>query len=196
MIECHQIPFALSVGSLHSFEISMKVAKKGAISHGSAMAYYDLTDQVFSKVYITVPRERGANLSRTKEYELKGTRYHLIRVDPQHYWGTKPIFLGEARVWITDLEKTLIDGLSRPDLCGGFREVLFAFEKGISQISPTLILEYANRTSLVACKRLGWVFEQLDVYKEMQEQLIAFPMPYCQRLDAAGKRTGKVIPSG
>lgn len=186
-------PELLAGGPLHSFEIAMKLAKKGAISHRSAMAHYELTDQVFSKVYITVPKEKGANLSRTKEYELKGTRYNLIRIEPQHYWGIKPIFLGEARVWITDLEKTLIDGLSRPELCGGFREVLFAFEKGITQISPNLILEYGKRTSLVACKRLGWVLEQLDVHQEIREQLIALPMPYCQRLDAAGKRTGKVI---
>jgi predicted transcriptional regulator of viral defense system len=186
-------PELLAGGPLHSFEIAMKVAKKGAISHRSAMAYYQLTDQVFAKVYITVPREKGANLSRTKEYNLQGTRFELIRIEPQHYWGIKPVFLGEARVWIADLEKTLIDGLSRPELCGGFREVLFAFEKGIAQISPILILEYAKRTSLVACKRLGWVLEQLDMYQEIQEQLMAMPMPYCQRLDAAGKRAGKVI---
>ncbi len=183
----------LAGGPLHSFEIAMKLAGKGAISHRSTMAYFDLTDQVFSKVYVTIPREKGANLSRTKEYELQGTRYELIRVHPQHYWGVKAVFLGEARIWITDLERTLIDGLSRPDLCGGFREVLFAYEKGTAQISPTLIVDYAKRTSLVTCKRLGWVFEQLDVYPEAQEQLLALPMSYYQRLDAVGKRSGKVI---
>ena len=183
----------LAGGPLHSFEIAMKLAKKGAISHRSAMSYYDLTDQVFSKIYITVPREKGANLSTIKEYELQGTRYDLIRIHPQHFWGVKAVFLGETRIWITDLERTLIDGLSRPDLCGGFREVLFAFEKGGSQISPSVILEYAKRTSLVTCKRLGWVFEHLELYPEVQEQLIALPMPYYQRLDATGKRRGKVL---
>jgi predicted transcriptional regulator of viral defense system len=171
----------------------MKLAKKGAISHRSAMVYYELTDQVFSKVYITVPREKGANLSVIKEYDLKGTRYQLIRVAPQHYWGVKAVFLGEARIWITDLEKTLIDGLTRPDLCGGFREVIFAFEKGATGLSPPLILEYAKRISLVTCKRLGWMLEQLGVHKEIQEQLRVLPMPYTQRLDASGTRKGKVI---
>lgn len=186
-------PELLAGGPLHSFEIAMKLAKKGAISHRSAMVYYELTDQVLSKVYITVPREAGANLSTVKEYDLKGTRYHLIRVAPKHYWGVKRVFIEEAQIWITDLEKTLIDGLTRPDLCGGFREVVFAFERSVNRMSPSLIMDYAKKTSLAACKRLGWVFEQLGEYPEAQEQLRIVPMPYCQRLDAAGKRGGKVI---
>ena len=183
----------LAGGPLHSFEIAMKLAKKGAISHRSALSYYELTDQVFSKIYVTVPKEKGANLSKITDYDIKGTRYHLLRVLPQNYWGVKAVFMKEARIWITDLERTLIDGLSRPDLCGGFREVIFAYERSVSRISPSLILEYAQRTSLVVCKRLGWVFKQLGTYKDLQEQLMALPMPYYQRLDAAGERQGKVI---
>jgi len=183
----------LAGGPLHSFEIAMKLAKKGAISHRSALSYYELTDQVFSKVYVTVPKEKGANLSKIKDYEIQGTRYHLLRVSPQNYWGIKAVFIREARIWITDLEKTLIDGLSRPDLCGGFREVIFAYERSIEQFSSHLIVDYAHKTSLVVCKRLGWIFEQLGVHKDMQLELMALPMPYYQRLDAAGERRGKVI---
>lgn len=183
----------LAGGSLHSFEIAMKLAKKGAISHRSALSYYELTDQVFSKVYVTVPKEKGANLSKITDYDIKGAQYHLIRILSQNYWGIKAVFVGEARIWITDLERTLIDGLSSPDLCGGFREVVFAYERSTTRLSPHLILEYAQRTSLVVCKRLGWVFEQLGVHKDLQEYLVALPMPYYQRLDAMGEREGKVI---
>ena len=183
----------LAGGPLHSFEIAMKLAKKGAISHRSALSYYELTDQVFSKVYVTVPKEKGANLSKITDYDIKGAQYHLLRVLPQSYWGVKAVFMGEARAWITDLERTLIDGLSRPDLCGGFREVVFAYERSVSRISPSLILEYAQKTSLVACKRLGWVFDKLGIHKDLQEKLMALPMPYYQRLDAAGERQGKAI---
>jgi predicted transcriptional regulator of viral defense system len=76
-------------------------------------------------VYVTVPKEKGANLSKITDYDIKGTRYHLLRILTQHYWGVKAAFMGEARVRITDIERTLIDGLSSPDLCGGFREVAY-----------------------------------------------------------------------
>lgn len=183
----------LAGGPLHSFEIAMKLAKKGAISHRSAMVYHELTDQMVSKMYVTVPREEGANLSSLKYYQIQGIEYELIRIAPEHYWGIKTVFLGEARVWITDLERTLIDGLVRPDLCGGFREVMFAFEKGTSRISPDAIFNYARRTSLAVCKRLGWVLERVNLYPELQKEIEDFPMSYYQRLDAAGARKGKVI---
>ena len=178
-------------GPLHPYEIALKISKVGAISHRSAMAYHDLTDQAMSRIYVTVPRKQGANLSRTKEYQLNNARYFIIRVTPENYWGTLKIFIGEARIEITDLEKTLIDGLQHPAYCGGFRDVLFAYERGINKISQELMLEYAKRTSLVVCKRLGWVCEQLGEFTELQDQLETLKMPYYQRLDPTGDRQGK-----
>lgn len=181
----------LSGGPLHSFEIALKLAKKGAISHRSAFSYYGLSDQMLSRVYVTVPREKGANLSTTREYTLKGVRYSFIRVLPENYWGIKPAFLGESRILITDLEKTLIDGLLRPEYCGGFREVIYTFEKGISKALPETLLSYAKKTSLVTCKRLGWVLDQIGKHAVIQEHLVALSMPYYQKLDPAGSRRGK-----
>ncbi len=177
---------------LHSFDIAMKIAKKGAISHRSALFHYGLTDQMFSIVYITVPKVVGANLSTKKVYKVRGAINRLMRIDPKNYWGVTRIFMTEEKVWITDLERTLIDGLTRPDLCGGFREVIYAFELAASRIKPNVIFDYAKRTSLVVCKRLGWVLDELNVFPETQEQLEVLPMTYPQKLDVAGKRRGRV----
>lgn len=178
-------------GPLHPYEIALKIAKAGAISHRSALSYHGLTDQVMSRIYVTVPRKEGANLSQTKEYQLNNTRYFFIRVTPKNYWGIQRVFIGEARIEITDLEKTLIDGLQSPAYCGGFRDVLFAYEGGLHKASPSQLLDYAKQTSLVVCKRLGWVCEQLGEFTDLQEQLAAFSMPYYQRLDVTGSRHGK-----
>lgn len=182
----------LSGGPLHSFEIALQLAQKGSISHRSALAYYQLTDQILSKIYVTVPKENGANLSSKNNYAINGTIYNLIRIDPKNYWGTCYIFIGEARVSITDLERTLIDGLTRPDLCGGLREVIFAFEQAIEKMNPSKLFDYAQKTSIVSCKRLGWIFEHLNILPEFQENLKAIPMSYSQRLDASGPRKGKI----
>ena len=123
----------LSGGPPHPYEIALKIAKIGAISHRSAMAYHDLTDQSLFRIYVTVPRKAGANLSQTKDYQLHNTRYCLIRVAPEHYWGTQQVFMGESRIEVTNLEKTLIDGLQNPNYCGGFRDVLFAYERRVRE---------------------------------------------------------------
>ncbi len=189
----YSIPLELVSGCpILDFEIAMKFAKKGAISHRSALSYYDLTDQVLISTYVTVPKVPGANLSSKKLYKAAGGRYRLIRTDPKNYWGIKSVYIEGVRVAITDFERTLIDGLVRPELCGGFREVLFAFELATLRINPTVILEYAKNTSLVVCKRLGWIFEGLELFPEAQKQLATLPMAYAQRLDPSGKRRGDI----
>lgn len=189
----YSLPIDLLVGEpLHSLEIAMRIAKKGAISYRTALSYYKLTDQVFSTVYVTVPRLPGANLSTKQSYKVRGTTYRLLRIIPKNYWGVTLHFIAGEKVWITDIEKTLIDGLTRPDLCGGFREVLYAFELALPRIEPGTIFDYAKRTSKVACKRLGWVLDELDVLQETQEQLEALPMAHAQKLDASGRIGGKV----
>ena len=106
----YSFPIEILAGEpLHSFEVAMKIAKKGAISHRSALSYYELTDQIFSTVYVTVPREKGANLSSKKHYKMRGGTYILIRISPKAYWGIKGIFISGEKIWITDLDRTLID---------------------------------------------------------------------------------------
>jgi predicted transcriptional regulator of viral defense system len=180
----------LSGGPIHPFEIAMKLVKNGAISHRSAMAHYHLTDQIISEVYVTVPREKGSNQSRLNRYNFKGVQYNLVRSDKKHYWGVKKVFIGEASIGITDLEKTLIDGLKRPELCGGMREVIFGFENGLDKISPMILLDYAQRSSLVLCKRLGWILETLNAFKAVQDELDFIVSKSYQRLDPMGQRTG------
>lgn len=58
----------------------------------------------------------------------------FIQVRPERFLGTEKVWIGEARVAITDLERTLLDGLSMPQCCGDFAEVLHAFKIGMAQL--------------------------------------------------------------
>eukprot|EP01035_Chromulina_nebulosa_P024783 gene24783-32275_t len=176
----------LAGGALHEFEIALAIAKNGAISHYSAFSHYGLTDQILNRTYVTVPKIPGSNLSSTTMYPVAHNQYVLIRVAPKCYWGVKYIFISEARICITDIEKTLIDGLNYPQYCGGFFEVVNAFDIGINQCSPDRLLEYAQKTSLVVCKRLGWVLEKINQLKDLQVILESMPMGYAQRLNPTG----------
>lgn len=183
-------PELLAGGPLHSFEIAMKLAGTGAISHRSAMAFHHLTDQMIRTTYVTVPKQEGGNRSTIKRYVLQGQEYFLFRVHPSHYWGIQSVFIGEAKVTITDLEKTLIDSLSNPAACGGFGEVMYAVEAAGGNISEPRLLAYVQRSSLVTAKRLGWVLDQLGLCQNLQEKLQEVPMNFYQKLDPSGQRRG------
>lgn len=182
----------LAGGPLHSFEIAMKLVKKGAISHRSALFFHNFTDQMMHSVYITVPRCEGANLSIRNQYKIQNTNFYIRRVAAENFFGIKRFFIGEASVWITDIEKTLLDGLAEPKLCGGFREVMHAFSEAIDKIDANTLWGYAQKMPTVISKRAGWIFEKMDCFPELQEQLESIPTKTIQKLNQAGPRRGIV----
>ena len=180
----------LAGGPLHSFEIAMKLVKKGAISHRSALFFHNFTDQMMHSVYITVPRCEGANLSIRNQYKIQNTNFYIRRVAAENFFGIKRFFIGEASVWITDIEKTLLDGLAAPKLCGGFREVMHAFSEAIDKIDANTLWGYAQKMPTVISKRAGWIFEKMDCFPELQAQLESIPTKTIQKLNQTGLRRG------
>lgn len=176
----------LSGSPIHRFEIAMHLCKNGAIACWSAMSFYELTDQVLSTVYILAPSidEKKRSLYR---YQINGYTYVIIQTEQEHFWGVKKERIGEAKVTITDLERTLIDGLIRPNYCGGFREVLNAFAIAKECIDQAKLIDYGKRCSIAVQKRLGWILNQLSF------ESIDLPISSrnYDKLDTSGPRRGK-----
>jgi predicted transcriptional regulator of viral defense system len=80
--------------------------------------------------------------------ELGGCRAgHRVR--PERYFGVERVWVGEARVTVTDPERTLLDALAMPQYCGDFAEVLHAFEARGAALDLDRIIHYG----LFAMKR-------------------------------------------
>jgi len=182
----------LSGSPLHKFEVAMHLAPNGAISCWSAMSYYGLTDQVLSKVYILAPYE-GVNKRSLYKQHIDGSEFLLIQIYQNHFWGIKTQRIGEIKVRITDLERTLLDGLMRPQYCGGFREVMNAFLIARGKINKDLIIEYARRCPIAVQKRLGWMLENIGL--EDVRALVSIPESHSiDKLDISAPRRGKHNP--
>ena len=100
------------------------------------------------------------------------------------------MWIGEARVTITDPERTLLDGLSMPQYCGDFAEVLHAFEVRGADLDLQRIIEYALKLDAATAKRLGWVLEHQGVDPSRLERLAALPIKGYRKLDPTGPRKG------
>lgn len=181
----------------HEFEIAMALADPAAVSHWSALNFHGLTEQVPRNVFVLtttdafVPRARGANARLAGEGYLIGeTVYQFIQVKPDRYFGTEKTWIGEARVTITDPERTLLDGLSRPQYCGDFAEVLHAFEVRAANLELGRIIEHALKLDAATAKRLGWVLEHQGIELSRLEQLLAVPVKGYRKLDVTGPREG------
>ncbi len=98
------------------------------------------------------------------------------------------MWIGEARVTITDPECTLLDGLSMPQYCGDFAEVLHAFETRAPTLNLERIIEYALKLDAATAKRLGWVLEHQGVEPSKLKRLAALPIRGYRKLDPTGAR--------
>lgn len=171
---------------LHKFEIAMHLSPNGAICCWSAMEHYMLTDQVLSKVYILAPYQTGKPRS-LYNYKIDGYNFVLIQTEQQKLWGTERIFAGERKISITDLERTLIDCVAKPQYCGGFREALNAFSIAKERLNLDKLIDYTKVAPPVIKKRICWILDHLNIDFKLE----IHGMSYYDKLDPSAPRRGK-----
>ncbi|MFP3940910.1 MAG: type IV toxin-antitoxin system AbiEi family antitoxin domain-containing protein [Acidobacteriota bacterium] len=190
-------PTVPGVTPAHEFEIAMALVEPAAISHWSALLHHGLTEQIPREVFVltttaaSVPRPRGREAVKARNgYPAGGHAYRFIRVKPDRYFGTERVWVSDARVTVTDLERTLLDGLARPRYCGDLAEVLHAFEVAASELDLAKLVRYALRLDAATAKRLGWVLERQGTEAFHLEPLRTVPVKGYRVLDASGPRRG------
>jgi predicted transcriptional regulator of viral defense system len=181
---------------LHEFEIAMALVEPAAISHWSALSYHGLTDQVPLRVFVlttarSVPRVRGGKGERSDEgFRVGETIYQFVQLKSERFFGIEDVWVKESRIKITDVERTLLDGLLAPHYCGDFAEVLHAFEVRAPKLDLERITNYALKLDAATVKRLGWILEQQGVEPTRLEPLREVPVKGYRVLDPTGPRRG------
>ena len=185
------------VAAVHEFEVAMALVQPAAVSHWSALQHHGLTEQIPRQVFVltttdgSVPRKRVSEITGRKSgYPVNGTVYQFAQVRPERYFGVEKIWMGDAPVSITDLERTLLDGLAMPQRCGGFGEVIHAFGEAMPRLDVERIVEYAQRLGPAIAKRAGWVLERHGCETPQIEELAALPIKGHRKLDPTGPGKG------
>lgn len=196
IVRLHQGLYVISptvpgVTPAHEFEIAMALVEPAAIAYWSAMHHHGLTEQVPRKVFVLTTTEASVPVTRIHDsFRIENTEYQFIKVKPERFFGTEKIWVGETRITITDLERTLIDALSMPQYCGDFAEVMHAFEVSRERLNLERIIEYALKLDAATAKRLGWILESLGTQREHLAPLAQSPIKGYRTLDASGPRQG------
>lgn len=202
IVPLHRGLYALSstvpgVSDAHEFEVAMALVSPAAISHWSALHYHGLTEQVPREVFVLTTTEGSVPRFRRTEarlprggYPVSDTTYRFVQVKPERFFGAQKVWIGDARVTITDVERTLLDGLTMPQHCGDFAEVLHGFQVGMSGLDIERIIRYASRLDAATVKRLGWVLEYHGAGSSSIDQLASLPIKGYRMLDPTGPRSG------
>jgi predicted transcriptional regulator of viral defense system len=95
-------------------------------------------------------------------------------------------------VLCSDLEKTIIDCIFKPDYAGGIVEVARALYISRDKIKYNTLLEYAKKfDSQAVIKRLGFLLEMLDINTEIIDELYQMKTVSYVLLDTELPKTGK-----
>lgn len=183
-------PIFLSEAPIHEYEIAMHLAKNIYISHFSAFHYHELTDQLPKEIYTTVQTNTAfPRPNRNKKFSVLGIPYHFSQVKKEHFFGFKSVWIGPVRVHVSDLERTLLDGLIKPQFCGGIQEVLNAYQNHIDRVNVKTLLDYGRQLDASVAKRLGWVLEKIDPDQDLSV-LKVIPFKGFIKLDISAPKEG------
>ena len=184
---------------VQEFEIAMNLADPAAISHWSAMNFHGLNEQIPRTIFVltttenSIPRKRKIKPEDSfyRGYQSGNTSYLFVQVKPEYFFGTEEVLIGNTLVSITDPERTLLDGLCRPQHCGGdFAETLHAFNVIGKKLNVKRIAEYALRLNTAVAKRLGWILEYWGYDSSEFSELLELPVKGYRKLDPTGPRKG------
>ena len=98
------------------------------------------------------------------------------------------------RVQCSDLEKTIIDCLFKPEYAGGITEIAKAIYKIKDKIDYPKILQYAKHfDSQAVIKRLGFLLELLEMKNPMIDELQKMRTNSIVTLEPSYLKEGKII---
>jgi predicted transcriptional regulator of viral defense system len=126
--------------------------KNYVLSHYSAMRLHGMTTHPLMDVFIT-------RFERQRAKKINNITYHFIYSKPVHFWGFSARWITKQdKVFVSDLEKTLLDGLERPELCGGIKEVVRGIWVKQNEIDWAKLVQYSeNFRTKASVKRLGYI---------------------------------------
>lgn len=145
----------------NSYVVAREIAggEEYFISHASAMDLHGMVTQPQLVVYTSTTK-------LTRPRTILGTEFRFVHTKPQHLFGLTDHWVNKSeKVRVSDLERTVIDGLKHPEYCGGFSEVARGFWMRRENFHPERLVDYALQLGVGAViRRLGFLLEACDVH--------------------------------
>jgi predicted transcriptional regulator of viral defense system len=122
------------------------------LSHATAMELHRMVTQPRLGIFISTSK-------RMVDRVMHSTEYKFIFIRPEQIFGTVPHWVTkQEQVILSDVERTVIDGLRRPEYCGGITEVARGLWMRHEDIKVEKLIQYATRLKVGAVIRRFGVF--------------------------------------
>lgn len=146
-------------------------------SHFTAAAYHDLTDEIPNAIHLTHLRASSTRLPlgttpedwidipeprRRLPRVINGTAILWSQTKAEWDFGHLVGYVQGNPIYVTDLERTLLDILRFPDRSGGAMEVLRMWKRTATRIRLDVLVDYVKRFDQTLLRqRVGFILEKL-----------------------------------
>jgi predicted transcriptional regulator of viral defense system len=174
----------------HLIAAPLTKGTKHYIGYYSALQIHDLITQPSLKEQIVVAKQ-----IRPSTLRIKNNSFQFIYHNENHFFGSKKMWIDSFnKVECSDLEKTIVDCLFKPDYAGGIVEVAKAIYTSKDKINFDKLLEYTLRfKSQAVIKRLGFLLETLGMESGITKKLQKVKTASYVLLDTELPKSGKMI---
>lgn len=173
------VPYA-DLGIVEENEVLMEIHPYATVSHLSALIFHGMTDQLPKRLTALAPADGRGDLlpigTRPEDWEglplVAGRRATTVlqhpvewsTVRPERYFGLREFAPRGYPVRVTTVERTLIDGLLKPELTGGFDNVIEAWRLAQDTLEPDVLIHLVERFDVQVLKqRAGFLLETFGI---------------------------------
>ena len=159
------------------------------IGYYTALQIHNLITQPSLQEQIVVSKQQ-----RPSVLKIKNIPFQFIFHNEKHFFGKKKMWIDDYnKVFCSDLEKTIVDCLFKPDYAGGIVEVARAIYISREKIRFDLLLEYVIKfNSQAVIKRLGFLLELLEIKTVITAELEKLKTSSVVLLDTELPKGGKI----
>jgi predicted transcriptional regulator of viral defense system len=125
----------------------------GYIAWWAAASRHGFTTQVPNVIHVATDRQIPSR-------EIQGNPIRYVKVAPRKFFGWQEMASFSRTFRISNPEKTLVDCVDRPGLCGGVTELARIVARGAESVSDERLVDTALQLgSVSACQRLGYLLD-------------------------------------
>lgn len=156
------------------------------LSHYSALDIHEMTTQPLMTIYITTSKRR-------KGAKVLGATFRFIYANSSKFWAIEEVWVKPTeKVKVSDLERTIIDCLDNPKLCGGISELAKGLWIKRNDVDYPKLAKYVGRFgSKAVAKRLGFLLELYNIGGKTVEKLKKLVTPTFVLLDPSLPAQGR-----
>lgn len=124
------------------------------LSHGTALELHRMVTQPNFTIYVSCTR-------RVRPQTVGGYEFRFIHITAAQAFGIAKHWIDkESFVMVSDMERTIIDGLRHPAFAGGITEVAKGLWMKRAELKVERLIDYAQRVGVGAVvRRLGYLLD-------------------------------------